>query len=338
MLEAKHVEVEVLNDELRRQVAARSRELTDALALMGRQGQRSIELKPGDVVEERYRVVRAIGSGAVGRVYEVERAVDGQRFALKVLGGDSGFFDSTSLARLAREAALAAEIAHPNVVAVIDADVSSEGYVFVVMELVSGTTLRAASGRYGDAAWALPILHQIASGLAAIHARGIVHRDLKPANVLLSDEADGHVRAKIADFGIARERRDASESGPPTHVDPMARPASLDASLTQTGVVLGTPLYMAPEVARGADRATTRSDIFSFGVIAYELLTGKRPHGEVWFAQLGASADPLATKVPDLPRAITTTLDRCLSVEPAARPSAEELVKTLAMLPVFSGS
>ncbi|HEX3345996.1 MAG TPA: protein kinase, partial [Polyangiaceae bacterium] len=194
-------EVELLNEELRRQVAARSRQLADALARLGHAPKRAAELAPGDEVDGRYRVVRALGQGGAGKVYEVARVSDGQRLALKIVTAAA---DPLMLARAAREAQLASEVKHANVVSIVDVDVSTEGTLFLVMELVDGRSLREERARFGQPEWALPVLGQIARGLAAIHARGIVHRDLKPANVLLAGPAgDTAAVVKIADFGIA---------------------------------------------------------------------------------------------------------------------------------------
>jgi serine/threonine-protein kinase len=323
-----------LNEELRRQVNARSRQLAQALARLGAASPTPVELSPGQTVDDRYSVVRAIGEGASGRVYEVERRNDGQRFAMKVMTDAA---DARQLARAAREAQLASTVRHPNVVTMVDVDVSSDGFFFLVMELVEGRSLREEKAQFGRAAWALPILRQIAAGLEAIHACGIVHRDLKPANVLLTGvSGSGEPVAKIADFGISslvasrRQNTDAEETeqwtakenGAGTH------------ELTQTGDVLGTPHYMAPEVVpQGVKEAQTPADVFAFGVIAYELLAGRRPFTDVptFFGMAVRDPPPSFQQVcAELPSATAHLLDSCLSQDRRERPTASELARTLA--------
>jgi serine/threonine-protein kinase len=331
-------EIGVLNEELRRQVAARSRQLADALTRLGAARRKTVELAPGDEVDGRYRVVRELGQGGAGRVYEVERASDGQRLALKVVTAAT---DPMMLARAAREAQLASEVRHANVVSIVDVDVSTEGYLFLVMELVDGRSLREERPRFGQAAWALPVLAQIAQGLAAIHARGIVHRDLKPANVLLAGpEGDTAAVVKIADFGIANV---APEDTPapaapslgedaPTAVDRRVPPTT-DPTITATGDLLGTPHYMAPEIVPlGVKAAQPPADVFAFGVIAFEMLAGRRPYENMpTFLGLALAPAPpsFATLVASLPAATAALLDRCLAREPGERPTAAELAEAL---------
>ena len=145
----------------------------------------------------------------MGVVYEVTRVSDGRRLALKVLTTEA---TGISLARLAREAEVAGKITHPNLVAIVDVDVSSAGELYIVMELVKGQSLSEARKYYGNVQWALGVLGQIASGLAALEASGIVHRDLKPANVLLTGN-DNTPIAKICDFGIARVMQAVTRTG-----------------------------------------------------------------------------------------------------------------------------
>jgi serine/threonine-protein kinase len=249
--------------------------------------------------------------------------------------------DPMVLARAAREAQLASEVRHPNVVTIVDVDVSTEGYLFLVMELVDGRSLREERERFGEAAWAVPVLGQIARGLAAIHARGIVHRDLKPANVLLAGPAgDTAAVVKIADFGIANVAPEEapSPSAPslgddaPTAVD-HKMPPTTDPTITATGDLLGTPHYMAPEIVPlGVKAAQPPADVFAFGVIAFEMLAGRRPY-ETMPTFLGLALAPpppsFATLAPSLPAATATLLDRCLARDPGDRPSAAELADAL---------
>ncbi len=341
LLEQRNVEVDHLNDELRRQIAARSQQLSDLLARDGRTGITGQALAVGYVVGSRYRIVRAVGQGGMGAVYEVRRTKDERRFALKVLHGQTG---SEAMARFAREAQLASTIDHPNIVAVVDVDVTSDGTLFLVMEYIDGPSLESERTRFGDAAWARPLLMQIATGLAAIHAKGIVHRDLKPANVLLAHRADDGVPlAKIADFGISTLTRDYSwnqetlREGAIALDDTQAKGSAeaQGSSLTRTGVVMGTPRYMAPEMFVGAKKARLPSDVFSFGVIAREMLSGRHPFPDggvlALVQQMSAPpAESIAIDVPSLSGALVDCLDRCLSADPTRRPTAAQIIAALA--------
>lgn len=311
-LDARVDQLGVLNLELRRQVADRSQKLAEALARI--EGVTSVQraFAEGDLVDGRYKVIRGIGAGGMGAVYEVERLSDQKHFALKVLRGETS---GHALSRFAREAEIAARIDHPNLVAVIDVDVAESGSLYIVMELVEGTSLENARLRFGDAKWARPIIAQIAEGLAALHREHVIHRDLKPGNVLI----DKQQRVKIADFGISALRE---------VVDPLGATHTPDAprsdSLTQTGAMLGTPMYMAPELWRGADRANEASDVFSLGLVAYLLLADRYPFAGPPIYDVGAGrtvAEPEPIK--------DAIVLRCLSFDPSKRPSAAEVASAL---------
>lgn len=386
LLQAKHREVELLNDELRRQIAARSRELAEKLANMEDDGSAAPPpaLEPGTVVEGRYRVVKTLGAGGMGAVYEVERTTDAKHFALKALSSGS---DTHSRARFAREAQIVANVSHPNVVSIVDVDVAKSGFIFLVMELVEGgATLHEVRRRHRDIPWTLGVLAQVAEGIDAIHAAGIIHRDLKPGNILLSRGSDGRKPfVKITDFGIsslqpeggrmssanlrARARvdslppvTDAPPEGHPVVMMPDqastvplddadaktllkeekpkdAKAASVDSEKpdswdTQTGVIFGTVQYMAQELSVGTKQATKSSDVFSLGIIAFELLTGKRPFHEAPVeTKLNDRFPPPAPSIkhycPTLLPEIATLLDRAMSHDPRARPTAKELAAAL---------
>jgi serine/threonine-protein kinase len=364
-LEAQGRENAQLNRELQRQIAERSGQLADALARIARLRPDEPEaLAPGAVVHDRYRVIRPIGAGGMGAVYEVERVTDGRRLALKVARRAHG----EAVARLAREAQLAATVRHPHLVSVVDVDVASSGLLFLVMELVDGDSLRQLAPHHGEPSWAIPVLAQLADGLAALHASGVIHRDLKPSNVLVTTAADGDLAVKIVDFGIARQvdhdaGGDDGDDGDPLVDAPGAPPARGDVveaepepptatamglppdvasppprpradRLTRTGYVPGTPAYIAPELARGDAAVTTAADVYALGVIAFELLTGAPPFArpQVRLAARRERLDPLPTvdaRWRDAPPALVVALRACLHPEPAGRPTAAAIATLL---------
>jgi hypothetical protein len=284
--------------ELQRQVAARSQDVGTVLAKLAQKPHQPIDA--GRVIDGRYRVIRWLGAGAVGAVHEVERLTDSRRFALKTLHGN---VETEAMARFAREAEIAARLDHPNLVPVIDFGVT-DGGLFLVMELIGGGSLESDRAKFGDSAWAIPILGQIASGLAAIHDLGIVHRDLKPENILISDGV-----ARIADFGLAS-----------LHADRVAEVGA--GRLTHAGELFGTFDYMAPELAGGSRQAGPASDVFAFGVLAYEMTVGSKPYTE----------PPVLMKIanqpipqPRIQGVLAGLLKRCFDLDPEKRPSAVAL-------------
>jgi serine/threonine protein kinase len=257
-----------------------------------------------------YHIREVLGRGGMGVVYAAEDTRLGRLVALKALPPHvSG--DRVARERLAREARAAAALAHPGIATVYSLD-EIEGDVYIASELVRGHTLReelAAGPLTGDAL--TDTLAQIAGALDAAHSRGIVHRDLKPENVLRDETG----RIKIVDFGLAR---------PVTPATP---------GLTAAGVFIGTPGYMAPEQLRG-QAVDARADVFGFGVMAYELASGRHPFGQ------GDSASLLERVVGDAPftldvqpAALRSILRRCLRANPLERyQSAAEIVAALRAL------
>jgi serine/threonine-protein kinase len=361
-LEARQHEIESLNEELRRQVGRRTGDILAALMDSERTPVKSLE--PGDTIDARYRVVAALGAGGMGAVFEVERLNDGRHFALKMAQEVRGM----ALARLAREARIATQVHHPNVVSVVDADVAEGGYAYIVMELVEGRTL-ANLGKERGGAWRLAVLLQVLQGVKALHAQGIIHRDLKPSNILISDDEGGRPRVKITDFGISRwlesEPLDGFSSRPPppesqaatrtetptraegptgdpvrsaadgpTVAEPRSGPLRDPRStpqLTRPGRISGTPAYVAPELAGGTAHLSPAVDIFSFGVVAYDLLTGAPPYAEAPFLARLEGRDvpppaPVSSLKPDLGRDLAHALDACLAPTPDARPDVDDLI------------
>jgi serine/threonine-protein kinase len=217
----------------------------------------------------------------------------------------------------------------------VDVDVASAGFLFLVMEYVDGPNVRMSKDRYGDPVWTMAVLTQVADGLAALHEAGIVHRDLKPGNVLIVGGAEGPPVVKIADFGISVIRQ-ATHRDTENEVTQDARvsgplPKDKDPALTSAGLVMGTPLYMAPELLQGgATRASAASDAFAFGAMAYEMLTGERPFRDVSEQVLeGRPARPVGELARWVPPAVAAMVDACLAREPGERPSAQEIVAAL---------
>ena len=211
------------------------------------------------VVDAKYQLVRCIGQGAMGMVYVAKHLRLGKHFALKLLRPDLMSSSEMTL-RFEQEARAASAIGHPHIVEVTDLGQSPEGFLFLVMEMLTGRTLADLldEGRMRQPR-AIDITCQILDGLEAAHGQKVVHRDLKPENVFLCARFDREDYVKILDFGIAR-----------CFDDPNA------VRLTQTGLVMGTPHYMAPEQARGKE-ADHRVDVYAAGVMLYEMVTGEQP-------------------------------------------------------------
>ena len=210
-----------------------------------------------------YRVLSKLGGGGMGVVYEAEDMRLGRHVALKFIPEHLAK-DQRSLERFTREARAASQLNHPNICTIHDIE-DNNGHPFIVMEKLDGESLKQRiHGKALDLDNLLDIAVQVADALAASHAKGIVHRDIKPANIFLTP----HGQVKILDFGLAKLAKDGSVG---TTTD-----SSVEESLTQVGVIPGTAVYMSPEQARSED-LDVRSDIFSFGVVLFEMATGKKP-------------------------------------------------------------
>jgi serine/threonine protein kinase len=214
-------------------------------------------MRPGDLLEQRYRLVRVLGRGRSGSVWCARNELIDRAVAIKILHRSLAS-DPERLQRFFQEARACGRVRHPAVVEVLDLGQGDDGVLFLVMELLEGETLSsllARKGRLGTDE-AMSIIIPLARGLAAAHAHGILHRDLKPANIYLHKTPTGGMQPKILDFGISK---------------------ILGSELTQSGVVLGTPSYMSPEQARGVADLDPRMDVWSLGVILYECLGGRLP-------------------------------------------------------------
>jgi serine/threonine protein kinase len=266
-----------------------------------------------------YRVQRKIAEGGMGAVYEARRASDGQRAAVKVLlHGLENAADAAQ--RFLNEGRAVSAVAHSSLVKIYEYATSSDGEPYIAMEYLDGQSLRAAIEERYLGASALPLLRQLAAALAATHEKRIVHRDLKPENIMLvkDDDAEGGLRAKILDFGIAKLLPDgASEE-------------ERKSFKTRTGTLIGTPTYMSPEQCRASGPTDDRTDVYSLGVIAYELLDGEPPFvsdsaGELFALQMFGRPPPIKDRVPSLNATLATLIQRLLEKKPSDRPSMAEL-------------
>jgi serine/threonine-protein kinase len=219
----------------------------------------------GVVLAGRYEVLRRIGEGGMGAVYEAKHALIGKRVAVKVLL-EKFHAQRDFVERLLQEARLASSIGHENIVDVTDFGTTDDGRSFVVMEFLDGESLASLAIREAPLPIerSLRIARQVASALGAAHAKGIFHRDVKPENIYLVQRGDADF-VKVVDFGISKAVKPGGDEGPETY------------RLTHTGLLLGTPLYMSPEQARGSEDLDHRVDIWALGVLLYECLTGEVP-------------------------------------------------------------
>jgi len=276
-------------------------------------------LEAGTVVAGRYRIERLLGTGGMGAVYRAEHVHMRKTVALKVLHREFVGVNEV-VARFEREAIAAARIEHPNVVAASDFGKLDDGSFYLVLEYVDGKSLREllAEGPLPTSR-IVEIARQTALALNAAHAAEIVHRDLKPDNLMLVPEPDGSSRVKVLDFGIAR----------------VSVPNTPDAThLTRVGVVMGTVAYMSPEQATG-QAVDGRTDLYSLGVMMYEMIAGRQPFeadlpSQVLARQLVEPPPPLP---PDAPPGLVALVLHLLAKAPADRPaSAREVLDRLARL------
>jgi len=252
-----------------------------------------------------YKVLEKIGEGGMGEVYRAEDTTLKREVAIKVLP-EQFTKDPQRLARFEREAQLLAQLNHPNIAAIHSFE-HADNVHFLVLELVPGETLqeRVAKGPV-PVEEALELCRQIAEGVEAAHEKGVIHRDLKPANVKVTPEG----KVKILDFGLAK----AFEAESP--VTDISQSPTLTEEMTRAGVILGTAAYMSPEQAKGKP-VDKRADVFAFGAVLYELLTGKRAfEGETITETIAAvlKSEPDWEKLPsDTPWRIQELLRRCLT-------------------------
>jgi hypothetical protein len=271
---------------------------------------------------QHYEIEERLGQGGMGVVYRARDTRLGRHVALKLLPPEFSQ-DEDRKARFIQEAKAAAQLSHPAIAQVYDVGDGPEG-LYIAMEMVPGRTVKALiEGRELDALGAIEIAHQVAGGLQKAHEAGVVHRDIKPDNVIVTP--DGH--AKILDFGLAKlvESRPEAQDGI-SHMETLAK--------TQAGFVIGTLRYMSPEQARG-QLVDHRSDLFSLGIVLYEMVTGQLPFaGHTALDTLHAIAfeetRPITALRPNLPPSLQRVITRCLRKRPQDRyPDARELASDL---------
>jgi len=269
----------------------------------------AMALQAGQKIADRYTVERELGRGGMGAVY---LAIDGkltERVALKII--NAGYGDPAAIDRFRREVASARKVTHPNVIRIHDL-VEDGGMVLLSMEYVDGMTLAEYLGRVGALRVdeARFVVGQVCDGVAAAHAAGVVHRDLKPGNVLLDHEK----RVKVIDFGLAK--------------------ATFMHGMTATGLIIGTPEYMAPEQVKGLPQ-DARTDVYALGALAYHVFVGRPPFaGEtpiaIGFAQVSESPRPPRELRADLPESIEKAILQALEKDPSKRfGDAAELKRAL---------
>ncbi len=273
-------------------------------------------LHPGSLIAGKYQIERQLGAGGMGAVYIAINQVLQKRVALKVMSGDFGG-QPQAMDRFFREAMAASRVRHPAIVEIYDAGMH-EGAPWMAMELLDGESLaqRIERRSYVTAGELLAIVGPVLSALSAVHAHGIVHRDLKPDNIFLERLADGAVRPKLLDFGIAKTQ-DALNK------------------LTATGAVMGTAHYLAPEQARDSSTVDPRTDLYAMGVVMYEALSGRMPQAENTLPELVTKLItqvpvPLLTVAPQVPMDLANVVHWCLARDPSARPqNAQDLLVQL---------
>ena len=261
-------------------------------------------LEPGQVLAGRYRVQRLLGKGGMGAVYLADDEVLHELVALKVISSAFATDENALIARFRREATSARRVSSPQVIRIHDLGEARPGLLYLSMEYFAGRTLTELIAQRG----VVPlkdvedILQQIGTGLEAAHEAGVIHRDLKPSNVLIGERG----AVKLIDFGLAT--------------------TLVGENLTATGAILGTPHYMAPEQVRGKP-VDVRTDVYSFGALAYHLVTGRPPFSgdnaiAIGFAHCTETADSPRTLRKDCPPKLSDAIMAALAKAPADRPSS----------------
>jgi serine/threonine protein kinase/Tfp pilus assembly protein PilF len=272
-----------------------------------------------------YRIVGRLGEGGMGAVYVAEDTLLGRRVAVKL--PTNGSNKHRSYSRFLREARAVSALSHPHIAAIYDYGETQEGQPFIIMELVNGQTLselllgeRLTLGR------AIEIIEDVAEALSEAHSHGIIHRDIKPSNIIINEQG----QVKVLDFGLAKQLHDE----PSRSADPNAQ--TLRETHTQSGILIGTPLYLSPEQAKGAP-VDARSDLFALGAVFYECITGKPAFSianagviEIAYNVMHLDPAPPSQLNPGVPQPLDHIVGKALAKKPDERyQSAEELIADL---------
>ena len=272
----------------------------------------------GRGIRGKYRILGKLGQGGMATVYKALHVGFDEVCALKVINQELAS-DLSFVKRFGQEAALTRKLQHPNAVRVEDIDQADDGRPFMVMEFIEGESLKDVIQHQAPlpVPRACRIAKQVAAALDAAHRLGMIHRDIKPGNILLTRPAAGagEELAKVLDFGIAKMKE--------------AHLAAGAATLTRTGTSIGTPAYMSPEQAMGktGEGLDGRADLYSLGVVMYEMLTGELPiqaesEVQMLIGQISTAPEPIRARRPELPDGIGAVVMRCLEKDPARRPAS----------------
>jgi serine/threonine-protein kinase len=264
------------------------------------------------VFEGKYRLDERLGGGGMGTVYRATHLLIDRPVAIKVLS-QRFVGDSTAKQRFRREARAAGRMHHPNAVSVTDFGATADGYLYIVMELLEGRTLRDLLAREAplDVARAVSIMLQTCAAVSAAHDVGLIHRDLKPANIFIEQRANTPAVVKVLDFGVAKfaveEQADDDYQ-----------------TLTQVGAIIGTPRYMSPEQCSGSGGVTPASDVYSLGIVLYEMLSGVVPFSAetplaIALRHVSEPPRPLREIVPAVPEKLEAIVNKALAKPPSER-------------------
>jgi serine/threonine-protein kinase len=287
-------------------------------------------MQAGETIAGKYRLNRVLGMGGMATVWSVTNVFTEREFAVKFMLPQVARTPEAAR-RFLLEAKVSARINHPNIIEVIDVGQTDEGALFLVMELLTGQSLDVAIRRQQPPMLLvdfLAILRDVAEALAAAHRSGVVHRDLKPTNIFLHRDRDGLVAPKILDFGVSKILEEEQNSG-----------------LTEVGAIVGSPLYMSPEQASGADDIDGRTDIFAFGAILFEALTGRRafdaPNFHALIVKIATKQpEDIDVMAPQMPDALRALVRECLVTDKTKRlASFDDISTRLAkLLPTLEGN
>jgi serine/threonine protein kinase len=271
------------------------------------------DIVPGTVLGNTYLIQSSMGTGGMGQVFAGIEIHNQRPVAVKVLPANMVHNDD-SMRRFFREARITAALNHPNICRIFHFGTLENRRPYYVMELLDGEPLSARIAREGALRFldAVEIMMQLLAGLRAAHRGGVIHRDIKPDNIFLHNRADGRQMVKLLDFGLSKD------------LVPMMMTGEDTTQMTGTGVVMGTPSYLSPEQAMGSRHLDARSDLFSAGVVLYEMVTGRRPFASPTYPGLLARITsephkPVTDLRPATPVELQMIVDKALQKEPSRR-------------------